>query len=469
MVRLAPLLMVALGACSFDKAGIGAGGSDAPGGIDAATDGPPADTACAASCVGNVLKGCEGAPDMTCALGCSTSGGAHCGAIVPSNGVTLEDLTGVTGGFTTTVPADTSTRHEYTINTDTGLIQDWGVAGFPNGTPTTVRAAGTGVKNGMTFRTTAALAVLGVDHVTLARETVVYGFGSRPLAIISEGDVAIEGALDFSAGCYDADGVTFLTSCAGAGGGAGSTSENATGCGAGQDGVDSHSTGGGGGGFAAAGGKGGDFMGASGGLGGTTAACPGATLEPLKGGGGGGAGRKGKGGAGGGGGGGIQITSLTRIGLIHATGGVNDTMIYVAGAGGAGATEANIGGGGGGAGGAILLEAPMVQLGTAAILAANGGGGGGGRQATQAADGAYGTKTQAQAAGGAGDAVVATTGRGGVGGARLGGAAAGTGGGDGTGGGGGGVGRIRINALSPTTTTGAVVSPEHTAGTLNVQ
>ncbi|MCE9579923.1 MAG: hypothetical protein K8W52_42795 [Deltaproteobacteria bacterium] len=468
MVRLG-LLLVVLGACSFDKTGIGAGNDGPPGGIDAATDGPPADAACASSCVGAVLKGCGGSPDITCDLGCSTMGGAHCEVVVPSNGVGLDALTGVTGGITTTTPADPQSRHEYTIDTDTGLIQDWGTSGFPSGSPSTVRAAGTGVRNGMNFQTSASLATLAVDHLTIARDSVLYGFGTRPLAILSSGDVAIEGAIDFSAGCYDADGTTFLTSCGGAGGGAGSTNKNAGGCGAGGDGVDSHATGGGGGGYSTAGAKGGDFMGATGGAAGTSAACPGVTLEPLAGGGGGGAGSSGKGGAGGGGGGAIQITSLTRIGLTHSTGTVNDTMIYVAGAGGSGPTEANIGGGGGGAGGAILLEAPMVQIGSTAILSANGGGGGGGRQVGLVANGAYGTKTTSQAAGGAGDAVVATTGRGGAGGARLGAPAVGTGGGDGTGGGGGAVGRIRINTLAAPTLTGAVVSPDASTGALKLQ
>ena len=475
MRLLGPCLCVLLvGACSFDRSGPANGGTatdaaDAPMSMaDAMVDGSPDAMLCASACAGDVLKGCNGDPDQTCDLGCSTSPTPHCKQVVPSNSVSLGGLSGVTGPFDTMSSQTGGQRREYTIDTDTGEILDYGDGGYPTNTqPTTVRGAGIGVRNGLGFATPSNLAVLSVDSMHLAADSVVYGFGSRPLVILSRGDVLIEGAIDFSAGCYQPDG-TFDTGCGGAGGGAGATAATAAGgCGPGGNGSANHFTGGGGGGMGTDGGHGGDFsMGNLGGLAGSAAGCPNASLEPLTGGGGGGIGGGDQGGPGGGGGGALQITSLTSITISHPGGAAATTEIYAAGAGGTGTPADNKGGGGGGAGGGVLLEAPAVTI--SATVTANGGGGGGGRPKDN--DGAYGTHDTSQALGGAGGGPAKLDGAGGLGGALLGNAGAGLVNGDGTGGGGGAVGRIRINTpTSSANLVGATISPSASQGMLVIQ
>ncbi|HTJ44174.1 MAG TPA: hypothetical protein VL463_18850 [Kofleriaceae bacterium] len=469
------VVVLGLAACQFDKSGVGAGGIDAPiGSADANVDAMVDASQVGCKCSGNTLSGCQGQPDMVCDLGCSTTGGAHCKQIVPSNGVPLTDLNGVTAALETTSAGQINSRHEYTIDTDTGEILDYGVDGFPtNPTPTTIRAAGTGVLSGMEFDTAGAVNVLGVDSLHIASDSTLYGFGTHPLAILSRGDVLIEGDIDFSAGCYDQQG-DFNYSCAGPGGGVGGTQAGgATGCGPGANGVAGHATGGGGGGMSTKGGNGGDYSnGNKGGAGGSMASCPGPTLEPLAGGGGGGVAAAGAGGDGGGGGGGLQITSLTSITVTHPVNASNTSEIYVGGQGGRGTPTTNGGGGGGGAGGAILLEAITVTVSSGGVLAANGGGGGGGRITGTTADGGGGTSTTSQALGGAGDGVGGNTGRGGLGGSALGMASPGSGpqNQDGTGGGGGAAGRVRLNAkpAGVDTTTG-IVSPVASVGQIPVQ
>jgi hypothetical protein len=467
-----PFVCVLLvGACSFDRSGPPNGETaDAPVVVaDAMTDAPPDAMLCASACAGDVLEGCNGDPDRTCDLGCSMSPSPHCKQIVPSNAVSLGELSGTTAGFETVSSATGGVRREYTIDTDSGKILDYGDDGFPaNTTPTTIRSSGTGVKNGMGFDTPGSIAVLSVDSMHLAQDSVLYGFGSRPLVILSRGDVLIEGAIDFSAGCYLPSGAFDFT-CGGAGGGVGAiAATGAGGCGPGGNGTTGHFTGGGGGGFAATGGQGGDFSsgnGNTGGTGGSAAGCAGATLEPLTGGGGGGNGGAGMGGDGGGGGGGIQITSETSITVSHPVTASTRSEVYAAGAGGVGTKALNQGGGGGGAGGAILLEAPAVHVNS--VVTANGGGGAGGRDTGK--NGAYGSHDTSQALGGAGEGG-GLTGAGGAGGAFFSGAGQGLAGGDGTGGGGGSVGRIRLN--TPTTNAdlfGATISPSASQGMLVIQ
>jgi hypothetical protein len=461
----------AVAACSFDASGVGGGSGsiDAPpGAADANVDAMVDASTVGCSCAGNTLK-CTGQPDQSCSLGCSMASGAHCEALVPSNGVSLTELNAATAALATTPSSGTTTSHDYVINTDTGEIDDYGDDGFPNNTPTVVRAAGTGANGGIVFDTIGpTISVLAVDNVDFAANSTVYGFGTRALVILSRGDVSIQGDVDFSAGCYDAGGA-YDPTCAGPGGGAGGTNlVAATGCGAGGAGLAGHFTGGGGGAMGAVGGAGGDFSGGNkGGPGGSVAACPDATLVPLAGGSGGGVGAAGTGGFGGGGGGALQITSLTKIGLTHPGVASTPTEIYVGGSGGRGTPTTDDGGGGGGAGGGILLEAPMVVV--HATLAANGAGGGGGRVTGASADGQMGTTSVMQALGGVGDGTGMNTGRGGFGGAAAGAASQGVAGADGTGGGGGAIGRIRINTKGPADTAGGTISPNAATGPIVVQ
>ncbi len=124
------------------------------------------------------------------------------------------------------------------------------------------------------------------------------------------------------------------------------------------------------------------------------------------------------------------------------------------------------GGGGGGSGGAILLEATTLNIGSSAIIAANGGSGAQGTSYGWGADGRPGEAGTAQVNGGSGANVCG--GPGGKGGARAGSATGGSNGDPpgsctnlgGGGGGGGSVGRIRFNALNPCTIgSAAKVSP----------
>jgi hypothetical protein len=187
------------------------------------------------------------------------------------------------------------------------------------------------------------------------------------------------------------------------------------------------------------------------------------TLEPLRGGCAGGYLAE----TGGSGGGALQLVSGTRISF-RARGAVN-----AGGAGGSTPLSSFGAGGGGGAGGGILLEAPAVELGGGAGLAANGGGGGGaggnpgtpGRISLDPAPGGVGCRNDDTAcSGGGAGAANNIAARGGFSAVPRAGVSAQAGGG------GGGLGVIRINTkdasyvaapdviMSPTPTTGVVES-----------
>jgi hypothetical protein len=165
-----------------------------------------------------------------------------------------------------------------------------------------------------------------------------------------------------------------------------------------------------------------------------------AELAPLRGGCSGGDG----GGAsvpGGGGGGAVQISVAGELQI--------DGTIHAAGGGGAPGVAARDGGGGGGSGGAIVLEAAAIEIGTTAVISANGGAGGAGQSSTATISGA-GEDGRASAAAAAGGAPTSAAGAGGDGAVRDAQAQAGGDGdtgsfyGYGAGGGGGGLGRVRI-------------------------
>ncbi|MCE9576288.1 MAG: hypothetical protein K8W52_24275 [Deltaproteobacteria bacterium] len=439
--------------------------TDAPSGSsssDAASpDAGGTDAVCVATCVGDVLIGCGGTGDTTCALGCSPTNGAHCERIVPSNDATLSDLTGVTDGLiadgTHFVYADTDTGTIYTSDAQNNSTQ--------------LRGPGTGAVDGIGYRVTAGgLAVFAIDSLSIAPDGYMRPFGNRPVIFLARGAVTIRGVLDMSGGCTTSTG--FDRACPGPGGGAGGKpgtnggpNTPATGCGPGGSGTHTSvgpDAGAGGGAMALDGGEGGSggsggVASVAGGLGGKYATCAKETLVPLGGGAGGGMG--GNGGAGGGGGGAIQITSYVSITVATDPTAAASAQLDASGRGGQG--SATSGGAGGGAGGAILLEAPAISI--SGNVTANGGGGGSGR--VSANTGTKGSSTSATpAAGGAGDAIGGTGGNGGAGVIAP---TAGSGLVDGGGGGGGAYGRIRFNVPAGTlTTSNAVVSPAAVRGDL---
>jgi len=472
------VLSCALAACSFDPAGpAGAGDVDADVvAIDgAATDdavaidaaAPVDGAACVARCDGATLVTCTGSAEVRtpCDLGCSTTGTPHCATIDPSNLPDTSDLAGVTGAL-----AFVAGERHY-IDTDTGEI--YYIANGDVDTKVVLRAAGTGLVAGINFRALdATTAVLAVSSFDLAAGMTFEGYGARGLILLSAGPVAIGGTIDWTPAICSASGVLFSINrrCGGPGAGSGGTrmAPAGTGCagGAGGTGGGGDDIGGAGGGMGTAGARGGGTPTKPAAVPAALTACPGPTLEPLRGGSGGGAGSPSGMSYGGGGGGALQITSLASI-RIGNPAAAQRAQIYAGGAGGKGTLVTNGGGGGGGSGGAILLEAPAVTV-INADLIASGGGGAGGRLMSSAsqvttADGGWASVSGA-ATGGVGDV------RGGAGGAgAFNGAAAGEGGGglDGTGGGGGGLGRIRINTRDGTVTaTMSAYSGEATLGTI---
>jgi hypothetical protein len=401
--------------------------------------------ACTPACDGDVLQLCAG-QTVDCALGCSPDDDARCIAPAPSNGID-PNLAAVQRG-TTTISADT------TFDVDSGEIVG-----------AVTRVAGIGIEDGIGYYQSSGLAggaPLGVfvfHNLTVDAAATIRFTGTRAVVWLVGDAARIAGTIDLSAG-------RDTRSTPGPGGGAGGTAAAlAQGCGAGGAGrrgapTTNEDGGGGGGGGGAPGGFGGT---------GTTPTPPTSTpggaaglmclaqrLEPLVGGSGGGAGSSGETTmlpSGGGGGGALQLTALGSLeitGIIHtggAGGDVGSTAVTNAGAGA-----------GGGAGGAILLEAPVVTIGSNAILAANGGGGGGGGSDVPGTPGEDARASLVAAAGGIAGEVGGT--RGGAGGTGATSALAGADGSSNGGGGGGGVGAIvvrgRIRTLGGTTTPAAL-------------
>ncbi len=335
------------GACS-----LGGGSDDA-----ASADGTPVvpDTCSGIqACVGNRLVGC-GAPPIVCDDGCVATGGAHCGAIVPSN-VAWSDA-----------PASPGTLElgsgPYHLDTAAGTLL--------------LGAQLVALPAGVTLSAVGGYRVLALGNLIMDSGASLRVLGDRPLIVLATGDVTLAAGsiIDVGAGCADDTDPT----CAGPGGGTGTVAFDidATGCGPGKNGNENvfglDEAAGGGGGAATAGGDGGGTMQ---GLGIPGIACGTPQLVPLIGGSGGGAGGVNPGaitgGRGGGGGGALQITAghtLASSGTLTAGGNGGETGHPVNGGGG--------GGGGGGAGGGILLEGSTVTLAGGSIVAANGGGGGG--------------------------------------------------------------------------------------------
>jgi hypothetical protein len=231
-----------------------------------------------------------------------------------------------------------------------------------------------------------------IRHVTtmsIAIGATLHVVGARPLIVLAQRDVTIQGIIDAAA-----SGITPR-----AGGGIGGSASNRDGIGAfpGIRGATSHeaSSGGGGGGFCGAGGRGGTGGNVAGGNGGSSAP-PDYSLEPLRGGSGGGFAPGERRGtidltaSGGAGGGAIQISSRGTIRI--------DGSIFAGGGGGRGGGATNSAaddlgaGGGGGSGGGVLLEAISISFGPEAQVWTTGGSGGGGasREGTTGHEGGLG-------------------------------------------------------------------------------
>ena len=252
--------------------------------------------------------------------------------------------------------------------------------------------------------------------------------GTRPLVLISTGNISIAGAITVSAGVDP-------TACSAAGAGAAGTN------GAG---------GGGGGGFGTSGGKGGKGNDGMGGAGGPGSATP---IAAMRGGCSGAAGgsQAAAGGAANGGSGGGSLYLIANVLAISSN-------IDASGRGGHGGPVMFGGGGGGGSGGMLALYAPNVAI--SGRLVANGGAGGEGADNNN--PGSDGNSPDPN-----NPAQPATCPNGGSSGSVGGNGAAGTtnasaganSGGAAAGGGGGGFGVIRILSGQTPVMTGGVFSP----------
>lgn len=397
-------------------------GTDDAGAADATLDACPAPR-------------CEGADLITCGVatacahGCDEVGGAHCRQMVPSNGIPPSLLDGATADVT---------GGDWVLDSETGRISRG---------PNELRAAGTGIVDGIGFEIVDGMGVFTANSFHLLPTSDWSAAGDNPLVLYAATTIVLDDGAELDVGAYDHRGV--------AGGHDASTSTSFAGCRgrAGRFHAAGFAEGGGGAGGRDRGGSGAmsNVSGATG-IGGTPCATP--STIPLRGGHGGGAGGADPACSGGGGGGGVALVAMHAIEVRGAVG--------APGAGGESQATCD-GGGGGGGGGAVLVEAPRIIV--AGALTANGGGGG----APSGEHGARGSLTTAFPAWGGAFTGPAGTKRGGRGGA---GTTAPTGGETYTevdamtltpilargGGGGGSAGRIEIRATNADLTD-SVVSP----------
>jgi hypothetical protein len=347
---------------------------------------------------------------VTCAAGCNATE-TRCNKVETSNALnSYLDMAAA--------EPDAVLGTNATINTDDGGV--------------VVDGAAVAIRSELITTTTPNVRVLIVKSLTTTNVTVR---GTPALAIVSAGDIQIDGTFSVSAVAHSETSGPGALDAGGCVGGSYATANSAFGGPAGA-------------GFGTIGGRGGSATnganptvnGAAGG-----SIVGNATLVPLRGGCHSGtdvAGNKG------GGGGAVQLVSSTQI-IVNGTVAANGSSR-----------------GAGGSGGGVLLEAPSVTL--AGNVVANGAGGAGGGIASPGEDGRLDAQ---QAAGGA--PADTNYGSGGKGAAGTSGATQGANksydgivfGGDG----GGGVGRIRINVRSGGLSQTAVVSPPASVGTLSVR
>jgi len=398
--------------------------------VEPGTPGAP-DACPGARCEGDTLVDCSGSP-VTCALGCTADNGPHCRALVPSNGVTTDLLTGADALLLI---------DELAFDTSDGEIKHRNVI---------IRHSGEGVVDGVGFTIVDNMAIWSVAAITVPAGNDWTFTTDHAVVLYSGTTIVVDGVLDLGAG----------GSGGGPGGNNGGTNATAVPCrgGAGTAFAVGFGEGGGGGGGETAGGDGAPSNQATFGIGGSQCSQP--SVFPLRGGNGGGAGGFAgtlRGGAGGGGGGGFALVAMVSIT-------VNGTIAVPGGGGQTGAI--GDGGGGGGSGGAILLESPTILVMNGA-LTANGGGGAAGRTA----NGARGSLASANmAAGGTFNGTF-----GGKGGANTTAPQKGQNFNDGAtntisvgGGGGGAVGRIVLKGVQ-STVTDSVTSPGATTVAADIQ
>jgi hypothetical protein len=407
---------------------------DAP--IDAAID------ACGGNvCQGSNLVGCGAM--TTCDYGCLTATIPHCARIQPSNNLSWS-LVPFPGGTLTLGSG------AHVFDTTAGTLTTGGTV-VPLPSAVTAQVVG-------------PMMVLALGTLTMASGATLTVTGSRPLAILADGDVTVNvGALILigggcASGAYD-------PTCSGPGGGHGGrlNTDLATGCGPGQNGAldvfGASEAGGGGGGFGRDGANSGGIAPGEGAHG---DACGTSALEPLIGGSGGGAGgismtNTRGGGRGGGGGGALQITAagtLAQRGTVDA-GGAGGENGYATGMSG----TLFGGGGGGGSGGGILLEAGALVV--SGSVTANGGGGGGHHTTIPLGHGENAQRDRTCAVGGTVSGTLGSPGGNGGCDQMLNATDGGTL--SDRGGGGGGLGRIRFNGRT-TNLTGATISGSQTTG-----
>jgi hypothetical protein len=409
---------------------------DCERGCDPARDGCRLCNANETVCVNGVTATCDATGAVVsmepCPLGCFESE-PRCRDVQPSNGLALYlDMTSTGPDVVLTGDARFSTIDGDVFDGDgsTVTIPSFVIQAPPGGVPVRVFVVRSLVVENLAF--------LGPQT-----QQVI-----PAVAVVAHGDIRITGTVDLSPAVPRvAPGSLITGACVGSGGDYDMLNGS------------EYTAGSGGGGGATAGGRGGniDSLNAGGAAGVPTGSD---TLEPLVG-----------GCAGGGdasGGGGLQLVSRSAV-RIDAAGVINA-------AGEGGLAEQGVMGGGG-SGGSVLIEAPVIVLGTAAAIAANGGSGATGGSP---AGGTYGgVTTQPAMAPSCGSRPVHLCGIGGSGGAQGVFAAAG---GDLTyvstsgvlqwaGGGGGSVGRVRLNTADGTyvKASDVVESPVPSLGTLRTR
>jgi len=306
--------------------------------------GPQPDACPGARCEGDTVVNCDGSVSQ-CPLGCSLDGGPHCLQLVPSNGVTVDLLDGVTGSLM----AD-----KLSFDTGSGQIRRQA---------TIIRNGGEGLVDGVGFHIIDGMAVWSALVFTLPPGEEWTFTNDHAVVLFAATTITVEGTLDLGAN----------NAARGPGGNNGGQNATAVPCrgSAGKAFAVGFGEGGGGGGGETAGGNGAPSNQTTFGSGGSQCSQPSAI--PLRGGNGGGAGGFDgslRGGAGGGGGGALALVAMLGITIDNAT-------IGAPGAGGL-SGAAGDGGGGGGSGGAIMLETPFLIVDDSA-LTANGGGGAAGR------------------------------------------------------------------------------------------
>jgi hypothetical protein len=376
----------------------------------------------------NVFTRCDGngmvAETRACPLGCN-SGAPRCNEVNPSNGLAaaldMYDALPANQKVAANLPDGSK------IDTSAKTIKDGG--GATINLPTT------------TITQSGAPDIFVVMVKSWQSGNVVVD-GTRAFAIVSDGDVAINGVLQLDA--HD-DGFPLTRS---EGPGSVTTCDASNGLTSGGD-----HTGGGGGGHGTDGAKGGDSGVSLGGNGSTQQNDAAAT--PLRGGCRGGTGSDGAVFNRGRGGGAIQIVSRTQV-VLGSTG-----VVSANATGGGGSLSASGDNAGGGAGGTILLEAPIVTMGSASIFAANGGGGG--------CTNGLGNPGQRSSTPATGCSPSVAGGKGGDGGAGASGPQVGTANASNGGGGGGAYGRVRINTAQTFMQGSATISPTPSLGTLGAR